>query len=85
MNTNIVRFGPQEQIKVYFNGKIIEQGSQSKYLSNILASVLSLGGEFFKYNYEYLCREDWDSMFCMPCKLKSIRKLTPKIILFFSI
>jgi hypothetical protein len=81
MKTKVMHFGPKNKVIVKFNGKIIQQVDQYKYLGNIISSITNSRGDIFKENYKYLSDKGRKATFAMHQKLKPFGKLPPNILL----
>ena len=64
----------KEELRIKFNGTLIEHVDRYKCLGNIFNTTRTPGGDMFKQNYEYLCDRARGAIFSL---LKRIRNVTP--------
>jgi len=79
IKTKVLAFGTRDKIKVYFQGKPIEQVQSYKYLGNILTSVYSATGDIFSKNYDYLSGQARKAIFSIQKRTKALGPLPPRI------
>ena len=72
-------FDTDEPFNVYFNGKLIEQVHQYKYLGVLIWSVNRLNQDIFADNYRVISDKSRKAAFGMNKKLKYIQNLPPSI------
>ena len=72
-------FGTDERFNVYFNGKLIEQVNQYKYLGVLVRSVNRLNQNTFSDNYRVIWDKSRKAANGMNKKLKYIQNLPPRI------
>ena len=77
--TKTMCFGTDEPFNVYFNGKLIEQVHQYKYLGVLVRSVNRLNQDIFADNYRVISDKSRKAAFGLNKKLKYIQNLPPSI------
>ena len=78
----VMCFGKNTKIQVKYNGVLVEQVNQYKYLGNILTSVKKQNQGVFANNYEYLCYQSLKAIYCFRKKMKDIGYIPPKIMFY---
>ena len=80
MKTKSLCFGTSETFNVYFNGKLIEQVDQYKYLGVIVQSVNRLNQDIFSNIYRFISDKSRKAAFGMKKKLRHIQNLPPSVM-----
>ena len=78
--TKVMNFVKKCCSNVYFNGKRIEQVTESTYLGNIIRAVQTDRKDVFNSNYTYLCDRANRALFLPLRKLRNIDRPSPKIL-----
>ena len=79
IKTKYMVFGNLKDVKLFFNGKEIEQ---VKYVGNMFASTKISKGDVFSENYQYLYDKAQKNIFSLFSKTKGISPLSPKLRLY---
>ena len=82
IKTKFTVFGNIKNVKLYFNGKAIEEVPSYKYLGNIFASTKTNKGDPFSENYQYLYDKAQKNIFSLFSKTKDISPLSPKLRIY---
>ena len=78
--TKVMNFVKKCCSNVYFNGKQIEQVTESTYLGNIIRAVQTDRKDVFNSNYTYFCDRANRALFLPLRKLRNIDRPSPKIL-----
>ena len=82
IKTKFTVFGNIKNVKLYFNGKAIEEVPSYKYLGNLFASIKTNKGDPFSENYQYLYDKAQKNIFSLFSKTKDISPLSPKLRIY---
>ena len=82
IKTKFSVFGNIKNVKLYFNGKPIEEVPSYKYLGNLFASIKTSKGDPFSENYQYLYDKAQKNIFSLFSKTKDISPLSPKLRIY---
>ena len=78
----VMYFGKCIEIRVKYNGVLVEHINQYKYLGSILIPVRKQNQDVFADNYKYLCNKALKAIYCFRKKVKKIGVIPPKIMLY---
>ena len=65
IKTKFTVFGNIKNVKLFFNGKKIEEVPSYKYLGNLFASTKTSKGDIFSENYQYLYDKAQKNIFAL--------------------
>ena len=82
IKTKFTVFGNIKNVKLYLNGKAIEEVPSYKYLGNMFSSVGNSQGDPFSANYQYLYDKAQKNIFSLFSKTKDISPLSPKLRIY---
>ena len=82
IKTKFTVFGNIKNVKLFFNGKPIEEVPSYKYLGNLFASTKTSKGDIFSENYQYLYDKAQKNIFALFTKTKEMSPLSPKLRIF---
>ena len=80
--TKVMCFGKCTEVRVKYNGVLVEHVNQYKYHGNILMSVRQQNQDVFANNYEYFCNQALKAIYCFRKKVNEIGVIPPKIIFY---
>ena len=80
--SQVMCFGKQTELNVYFHGKKIEQVSTYKYLGNIVKCISTKQQNIFSENYQYLCDQARKASFGVRGKTRTIGILPPPVMFY---
>ena len=80
--TKVMCFGKCTEVRVKYNGVLVEYVNQYQYLGNILTSGRQQNQDAFANNYEYLCNQELKAIYCFRKKVKEIGVI-PSIIMIY--
>ena len=84
IKTKIMVFGKhkRDEVKVYFNGRIIDLVDAYKYLGNLITAIHIATGDIFSQQYPYLINKARGALFALKRKLHGLGDVPPRIFLF---
>ena len=82
IKTKFTVFGNIKNVKLFFNGKAIEEVPSYKYLGNLFSSTKTSRGDPFSENYQYLYDKAQKNIFSLFSKTKDISPLSPKLRIY---
>ena len=82
IKTKFTVFGNIKDVKLFFNGKPIEEVPSYKYLGNLFASTKTSKGDTFSENYQYLYDKAQKNIFALFSKTKEMSPLSPKLRIY---
>ena len=82
LKTKIMCFGRPENIKLEFNGKLIEQVSEYKYLGCIIKSIQRANADPLALNYKYICDLARKAIYGMRKKISNVGTLKPNTMMY---
>ena len=82
IKTKFTVFGNIKDVRLFYNGKAIEEVPSYKYLGNLFSSVKTSRGDCFSENYQYLYDKAQKNIFSLFSKTKGISPLSPKLRIY---
>ena len=82
IKTKVMVFGSSCEINVEFNGHVIEQVNEYKYLGCIFNSIQKAGADNFRNNYGHLCDQARKAIFSVKRRLSKIGRLPPETMFY---
>ena len=79
IKTKCMSFGKIKNVKVKFNGKMIEQVDQYKCLGNIITPIYRFDSDPFKMNAAYACDKARKALYAISYRTKNVRPLSPEV------
>ena len=77
--TKSMGFGMAGQFAVYYNGNVIKQVEEYKYLGIIIRPIKRWNQDVFYKKYSFICDKSRKAIFGLQKKLKCVKALTPEI------
>ena len=83
LKTKVMMFGnTKEELRIKFNGTLIEHVDRYKCLGNVFNTTRTPGGDMFKQNYEYLCDRARGAIFSLLKRTRNVTPLPPQCMFY---